>query len=255
MTKILVFLLCLAISGETLGWGQTGHRVVGHIAEQHLSKKAKKRLKRVLGNESLAMVSVWMDDVRSDTAYHYTHTWHWVTIPDGMTYEESTKNEQGDVIATLNRIIAELKTGGLAKEKELENIKILVHLVGDIHQPLHVGTGLDAGGNQVKVKWFREDSNLHRVWDSGMIDSQKLSFTELAQSIDHANKTEIAQWQNTSVQEWAYESMTYRKQVYNFPENRDLGFKYRYRNWATVQKRLLQAGIRLAGIFNDIYGR
>ena len=106
----------------------------------------------------------------------------------------------------------------------------------------------------MKVKWFREDSNLHRVWDSGIIDSQKLSFSELAQSIDHAEKAQIDIWQRTSILEWAYESMTYRQQIYDLPENKNLGFKYRYRNWSVVQRRLLQAGIRLAGILHDIYG-
>ncbi|MEM6362651.1 MAG: S1/P1 nuclease [Bacteroidota bacterium] len=98
------------------------------------------------------------------------------------------KKSHGDFITTINRIVTELKVGGLDKEKEAVNIKILVHLIGDIHQPLHVGTRGDKGGNDVKIDWFSEKSNLYRVWDIDMINSSRYSFTELAEIVSNVSK-------------------------------------------------------------------
>ncbi len=236
------------------GWGATGHRATGWIAEQHLNAKAKKKLKALLKGESLAMITTWMDEIKSDSTYDYMGDWHWVTVETGQTYDQSKKNPNGDVIMTLERVIAELKSKKLTGQQEIEAIKILAHLVGDIHQPLHVGCCDDAGGNRVRVKWFRGDSNLHRVWDSDMIDDTKLSYTELAQSLGTPDKATIKKWQSASVREWATESMGFRTQVYAVGDG-NLGYKYAYKNLPTAKERMLQAGIRLAGVLNEIYGK
>ena len=208
--RIALILAMLLVSGEAFSWGANGHRVVGQIAQEHLTRKAKKKIEKLLDCDPLAEVANWMDDIKSDDAYNNTHDWHWVTIPDNMEYGATDKNPNGDVIAKTEEIIAALKAGNLPVEKEKEYLKYLVHLVGDLHQPLHVGGGDDAGGNKVYVKWFGESSNLHRVWDSEMIDSKSLSFTELVTFIGEPTKSEIEKWQSTPVEGWAKESMTYR---------------------------------------------
>lgn len=248
------FLLTLAPSNETLKWGANGHRAVGEVASHYLTDEARKGVTKVLGHESLAIASTWMDEIRSDPAYDYTHDWHWVTVPDGMTYEETEKNPNGDIINTIRTIVKELKSGSLTEEEEAENLKMLIHLVGDIHQPLHVGTGEDRGGNQVEVRWFWESSNLHRVWDSGMIEESQLSYTELAESVNHPTEEEIQQWQNADVWDWAKESMELRDEVYDLPSTNDVNYEYMYHKYPIVEKRLLQAGVRLAGVLNEIYG-
>src|SRR6478736_2979822 len=141
MKNLLTRILILGVSATAFGWGQTGHRATGYVAEKYLSKKAKKELDRILKGQSLAMVSTWMDDIRSDSTYDYASDWHWVTVQDGQTYGESVKNPKGDVIETIERIIAELKSKKLNAKQEEEHVKMLIHLVGDIHQPLHVGGG------------------------------------------------------------------------------------------------------------------
>ncbi|MDX5420523.1 MAG: S1/P1 nuclease [Hymenobacteraceae bacterium] len=255
MKKLLsIFFLCILLTGQAFAWGQNGHRAVGLVAEQHLSKKAKKKIAAILQHNSLAEVSVWMDDIKSDDAYNHTHDWHWVTIPDGMNYEQSEKNPNGDIIMKIEELTKALKSGKLAEKEQQEYLKYLVHLVGDLHQPLHVGTGDDMGGNAVKVQWFGKPSNLHSVWDSGMIDSKSLSFTEIAHFLGEPDKAQVKAWQSTNVRDWANESMTYRAQVYDIPEDGKLSYRYSYVNYDTVEKRLLQAGVRLAGLLNEIYG-
>ncbi len=253
MKKILI-VLAVFTSLNVVGWGVTGHRTIGHIAEQHLSKKAKKKIGQILKRESLTIITTWMDEIRSDSTYDHTHPWHYVTIPDGQTYETCEKSERGDIIEALERMIKALKKGGLDVKTESEHIKMIAHLIGDLHMPLHVGNGTDRGGNDVKLKYFWKDSNLHRVWDSGMIDKKQLSYTELANSINNISKEEVAELQNSTVRDWANESIALRDACYDIGEKKSINYKYDYKHWPTVQQQLLKAGVRLAGVLNEIYG-
>tara|TARA_R110000850_G_scaffold148182_1_gene270405 strand:+ start:2973 stop:3746 length:774 start_codon:yes stop_codon:yes gene_type:complete len=251
-TFFLLFLL--GVSTNLLAWGQTGHRAVGQVAENHLTKKAKKNIKKLLGNESLALASTWMDEIKSDSTYDYANEWHWVTIGDGETYAESEKNPNGDVVEAIERMKQILKSDTASNQNKVRALKFLAHLVGDIHQPLHVGRGDDRGGNNLKVKWFRSSSNLHRVWDSEIIDDKQLSYTELALAVDNATDAEIKKWQQGSAADWAHEAMTYREQVYKTKDPDNMSYEYMYHNWGLMQDQIQKAGIRLAGILNEIYG-
>ena len=236
-------------------WGQIGHRATGWIAQDLLNAQARQAVERVLEGNSLAEVSTWMDEVRSDPSFDYMGPWHYVTLPPGQTYQTVEKAEGGDVLWALDKVVSELKAGGLSPEQEAINLKVLVHLIGDLHQPLHVGNGTDRGGNDVRVEWFGDRSNLHRVWDSEMINSKQLSFTELADFIDDGlDETVIEEWQSTHWYDWAIESQSLLDQVYDLPENGRLSYEYMFKNFDAVQLRLLQAGVRMAGVINDIYG-
>lgn len=257
--KCFTFLFALififsATGSDIKKWGKTGHRIVGEIATDYLDDTAREAVKRVLGDESMAIAGTWMDKIRSDPRYDYTHDWHWVTIPDGMTYEETEKNPNGDLIDTLQSIIEELKGGHLSAEEEAEKLKMLIHLIGDLHQPMHVGTGEDRGGNDTRVEWFYEPSNLHRVWDSEMIDETKLSYTEFSEAINHPTKEQLSKWQQGDVLDWAYETMELREEVYDLPDDQQLSYHYQYVHRPTIDRQLLKAGVRLAYVLNQIYG-
>ena len=254
MKKYLSILILSLISLQGFGWGQTGHRVVGEIASRYLTRKAKKNIEAVLGNQSLAMCSNFMDEIKSDRQYDHLGPWHYCTIPDGKTYEQAGTPEEGDIIMAINRISSDLISKNFRMEDEAFNLKCLVHLVADIHQPLHVGTGYDHGGNDLKVEYFWNSSNLHRVWDSGIIDQQHLSYMEYTNWIDHPTKEDMVGWTSSSVIDWAYESMEYREPMYDLPQGNKINYRYNYLHINTVNLRLLQAGIRLAGILNEIYG-
>ncbi|UXP33412.1 S1/P1 nuclease [Reichenbachiella agarivorans] len=250
-----ILVLALTLSCLTaFGWGKTGHRVVGDIAYWHLNKKAKSNIHQLLKHEHLNMVGNYMDFIRSDSKNDYMTPWHYCTVPDGQTYAEAGTPDEGDAVVTINRLIEELKTKKFTYGDELENLKYLVHLVADIHQPLHVGNGEDKGGNTVKVNFMWEDTNLHSVWDSGLIDYQQLSFTEYSKWINHVSQTALEKYQSEGIDVWIQESMSYRPQVYDIPENGKLSYEYNYKNISIVNDRLLKAGVRLAGILNEIYG-
>lgn len=253
MKKLLWVFACL-ITVQAAAWGVTGHRAVGMIADSYLNAKAKKRIAAILGQESIAMASNWMDEVLSDSLYRYTTDWHWTTIPDGGKYEDVEKNPDGKIIVMIEKFSRELGTGKLDAKQELEYLKMLIHLVGDIHQPLHVGKPGDRGGNEVRAKWFRNDTNLHRVWDSEMINETRLSYTELAQALFRPDKATADLWQSANPRAWALESMSFRAQVYNIGDG-NLGYSYSYKNLPIVKQRIMQAGVRLGGLLNQIYGK
>ncbi|MEQ8907113.1 S1/P1 nuclease [Ekhidna sp.] len=255
MKRVLISSLALLFVLQSFGWGATGHRIVGLIAERHLTKKARKNIENVLGTETLAEISNYMDFIKSDETYVHMSPWHYATIPDGKTYEEAGTPDEGDVIITIQRMMKELETKSFTDEDEAFALKCLVHLIGDIHQPLHVGNGEDKGGNDVKLDYFWEDSNLHRVWDSGMIDGQKYSYTEYVEWIDHATEEQLASWSSLNVLDWANESKDLRRQCYEtMPDSKKLSYRYDYENIDLLNQRLLQAGIRLANVLNKIYG-
>ncbi|WKK82486.2 S1/P1 nuclease [Marivirga arenosa] len=251
---ISVFILSIFSISQALAWGQTGHRVVGEVASFYLKKKASKRVNDILNRQSMAVASVWMDNIKSEDKYDFMKPWHYVTIPNGLTYEETEKNPDGDAIMKIKEIVKNLKAGNLSAQEEQNQLKMLIHLVGDIHQPLHVGTGEDIGGNAVKLKWFGKNSNLHRVWDSEMIDSKAFSYTELAEAVNITTKEEVEALQSATIDDWYKEAMGMRDQVYALPEDMYLGYEYMYKNWDGVQEQLMKAGIRLAGLLNEIYG-
>lgn len=254
MKRIFLASVMLCSTLVSYGWGKTGHRVVGLIAERHLTAKAKRNIQKVLGHETLAEVSNYMDFIRSNKQYAYMDPWHYCTIPDSLTYEQAGTPEQGDAVAAMTRMIAELKTKQFQYENEAFVLKCLVHLIGDIHQPLHVGNGNDKGGNDVKLEYFWKNTNLHAIWDSGIIDGQELSYTEYVEWINHATGDQKAQWQQDPLMSWVEESKEYRNQCYDYPSNGKLSYRYDFDNLELVNLRLLQAGIRLAKVLNDIYG-
>ena len=253
MKSKLLVIAAVFLTFNAISWGLTGHRVVGDIAQQHLTKKAQKEITKIMGTESLVDAANWMDFVKSDQAYNYMNVWHYVTIPDGETYAKSTKDPKGNIIWAINKFIGELKSDTLTQEEKKFAIRCLVHLVGDIHQPLHVGNGKDRGGNDIKIKYFWQESNLHRIWDSGMIDDQKLSYSEWTVKLNHVSKDQLEQWQAATVTDWANESMALRPSVYDFGDQTNLTYRYNFDHIGEVQLRLTQAGVRLAGIFNEIY--
>ncbi|HUP42959.1 MAG TPA: S1/P1 nuclease, partial [Thermoanaerobaculia bacterium] len=139
-----------------------------------------------------------------------------------------------------------------AREDRVQALRFLVHFVGDVHQPLHVGRRADRGGNEILVLWFGEPTNLHSVWDGRMIESEELSFTELARFIDHPTPEELAAWRAGGYREWIAESFALRPEVYDLGDRR-LGYGYAYEKLPIVRRRLLQAGVRLAGLLETIF--
>lgn len=127
--------------------------------------------------------------------------------------------------------------------------------MGDLHQPLHIGKAQDKGGNDFQVRWFGSGTNLHSVWDSKMIDSYGMSYTEVAANADVLSKDEVAAIKRGTVKDWVSESRMLCEDIYdNTKVGEKLGYNYMYQYINVTRSQLQKGGIRLAKIINDIFG-
>ncbi|MFT3979190.1 MAG: S1/P1 nuclease [Ferruginibacter sp.] len=258
VTIVLVF-FCLYFPLQSSAWGLLGHRIVGQIADSYLSKKAKRSIAEILGNESVAMCSNWADFIKSDSTYNYLSKWHYVNLATGLSKEQVVDYLHNDslvnIYTKINWLTAELKKKELPKETRQFYLRLLIHFVGDMHQPLHIGRPDDQGGNRIRVMWFKEQKNLHQVWDEALIDFQQLSYTEYANAINFTTAEQRKAWQQAPISDWVYESYQYAEQIYadiKGPEDK-LSYQYNFKYKAILESQLLKGGVRLAGLLNDIY--
>ena len=249
MVKILVIYTLL--SSFILGWGKTGHRIVGKVAETYLTKNAKTQIKKLMGHHDLSRMSNWADEIKSDPSWKIANDWHWCTIPDGELYEKD--KHSGKAVEKVNDFISVLKNKKSKKKDRQTALKFLIHLIGDLHQPMHVGNGIDRGGNDIKLKWFNAPTNLHKIWDSDLINLQELSYSEYSDYLMlNEDRGKIRKWQGDDVLIYIHESRDMRIQCYDF-SGENLKWEYFYKHKELLEKRLLQGGVRLSGELNRIF--
>lgn len=251
---ILSILLVAFTYSNSFAYGPIGHRTVAKVAEFYLTDTAKQQILDLLDGESLVLASTYADNIKSDRSIGNFDHLHYVNAQDGQSYSESEKNPKGDIITAINNSIAVLKDKSSSKEDKVFNLKMLIHFIGDLHQPLHTGRAEDMGGNAIKLKWFNKSTNLHRVWDSDMINHNRLSYTELAETMVKPPYLDVKEIEKGNVISWYNESKKLSKVVYNSAQKGDkLYYSYNYKYFPVVKDQLNKAGIRLALILNDIF--
>lgn len=261
--KVSLVLVLFYFPLKAMCWGQLGHRIVAEIADSYLSPKAKIEIKKILGNESIAMASNWGDFIKSDTAFKYLDTWHYINFEKNLSYaqlKDVLKKDTGrvnDAYAAINFLTKELKKKSLPLYKKQMYLRLLIHIVGDVHQPLHVSPVGSTGGNDIKVQWFSQASNLHRIWDSDLIEEQQLSYTEYAKFLNHTTLAQRKKLQAEPVSKWLYDSYTIAQNLHNeiTDTNPRLSYRYNYDHIALLNQQLLKGGIHLAGLLNSIFGK
>jgi hypothetical protein len=259
MKKLMPFLFLIALPFSSMAWGLLGHRIVGEIAYSYLTPKAKKEIQAILGSESLAMATNWADFIKSDPSYRYLGPWHYINFKSGLSDAEIrnylSADTATDAYTKLNYVIAELKKPGLEADKKLFCLRMLIHIVGDLQQPMHVAHPDDQGGNAVKVDWFGKATNLHSMWDEQLIEFQQLSYTEYAKVVNHPTPTEKTLWQKQSVADWILDSYALTEGIYKDIEKAGtkLGYKYNFDHLKTIDTQLMKGGVRLAGVLNNIF--
>lgn len=235
-------------------WGQTGHRVVGKIADEHLSSKAKRNIKKLLKRKSLAFVSTYADEIKSDKRYNEFYTWHYINMDLDEDYEDSKKNPKGDLVTGIEYCKKIIKDENASDDDRAFYLKLLIHLIGDLHQPMHIGLKEDKGGNDFKLKWFYKDTNLHSVWDSKMIDGFGMGYVELAENADYLSKNQIKEIQEGTIVDWVNEVHVLSNKVYaSAKPGENLRYRYSYEYLETARKQLQIGGIRLAKVLNELF--
>lgn len=255
MKRFITTLIAICATLTSFGWGQKGHDVVAYIAECNLSPRAYKKVVAALEGHSPVYYANWLDGASHTPEYAYTKTWHYANVDEGNTFTTQPRNEKGDVVQAVTEIVEKLKSGNLSTEEENINLRMLIHLVGDMHCPMHAGRLSDRGGNNVKVKYFGKLKKLHSVWDSELIESaHRWGYTEWQREIDRVSKAEKREIIKGSPTDWFVQTHAAAIEVYKHtPNGASLSYDYVTLFTPTLEEQLLRGGLRLAHLLNEIY--
>ncbi len=257
----LAAILATVSPATSLGWGRVGHRTSARLCETLLTPATKAAIRDLLEpGESLADASIWPDEIRRER--RETAPWHYVDVPiTDAKYDAKycALQKEGCVVSKIHDFLPILKDKGAPKEKRREALRFLAHFVQDLHMPLHVGERHDKGGNDLQVRWFEDGSNLHRVWDSGLIEhadrDENRTFGRLKATF---TPDFIAAASPGTVEDWANESLAAARDAYVEPVSGlplksgvKLGEAYYGRNRPIAERRVLQSAARLARLLNE----
>ena len=266
MKRIFACVLLALSTLSTYAWGPMGHDVVAAIAEQNLTRKAKKNIEKLLDGHSIVFYSSWMDNIQNSPSwkggYDKTKTWHYANVDKGLTYQTMQKNESGDVVSALNELTKQLTENydNLTDSIRVDYVKMIVHMVGDLHCPMHAGRLSDRGGNGTKVKWFGQKSSLHSVFDSKMIESsRKWGYQEWVEQLDRKDKKFKKAAVQGSYEDWFMKTVSNAAEIYDYVERQEeaepnLSYQFVYDFSPMLEESLILGGYRLAYVLNTIFG-
>ena len=265
--RVVLIWCAMTFTGiSAYAWGPMGHDVVAAIAEQNLTRKAKKNITKLLDGKSIVYYASWMDSIQNspywDFGYNKTKTWHYANVDKGKTYQTMDKNKYGDVVTGLTYLTKELTENykNLTDSMKVDYLKMVIHMVGDMHCPSHAGRLSDRGGNDTKVKWFGEKTNMHSVWDSKMIESaRRWGYQEWVEQLDRKDKKYIKEITKGTYEEWFMQTVNNAARFYDYVEsmpgnNPNLSYKFVFDFSQTLEECLILGGYRLAYVLNTIFG-
>jgi hypothetical protein len=262
------------ISELASAWGPVGHETIARVAEDNLTPKARAEVAAILGpDSSLASVSNWADQIRHRRPE--TAPWHFIDLdaraPIAKSDEPAFCKGHDCVVDQIEIDIATLRSAKSPRSRKLEALRFLVHLVGDLHQPLHCADDADRGGNDKIVRFVTPGSRsnkgtkikLHALWDHLIEVRASEDPRELASVLERAiTGTKKAEWSKGTLADWAWESYRIaRDSIYAGlspgPDRRGnlLPANYYAAKRVIVETQLEKGGIRLAELLNAAFGR
>lgn len=246
-TVIVILVLILPIN--SFAWGKQGHSIVAEVAFEYLDASTKSNLLKYLDKMSIEDAANWMDDMRDDHSYDYMKPYHYVNFDKGSIVKV---NPGSNILSVLTNTINDLKNyKNFTKEEVKTKLCILFHLIGDLHQPLHVGYGNDKGGNTMQINYNGFGTNLHSFFDSGIIKAKNITLQDCLKS-NKFSSTEIKNIQYINVSEWATQSRSNLNEIYNF-NGHNIQDEYVNANAIIIKTQLLKAGLRLASVLNEVF--
>lgn len=255
--KKLIFIASLALfSLEGYSWGQKGHDTVAYIAEQHLTPLTRETVDSLLDGRSLVYWANWLDNASHTPEYEYTKTWHYKNIDPDYFFENAPNIPEGNIIQALYEQVKNLQSPTLSKKDKSTALKMIVHFMGDIHQPMHMGRALDRGGNSHFIKFFGKPTNLHSVWDTNLLEAgHAWSHTEWQREIDVLTESEKFNLvKNGSPDTWGKETYAICEEIYSeTPQDYNIEYSYIARWTPVIELQLEKGGLRLADVLNSIF--
>lgn len=247
--------VALASSPKILAWGQKGHDVTARIAEKHLTPAARHAVDSIFQGRSIVYWANWLDNASHTPEYSYSKTWHYKNIDEGVRYEEAPANPAGDAVTAIKAQYETLADRDTPLEASQLALRMLVHITGDLHMPLHMGHATDLGGNRINVKFFNSPKNLHSVWDTSLPEAaHKWSYTEWADQLDILTPDEETVVAAGTVDDWAKETVTVADAVYKyFRPGANISYNDIARWTPVIESQFLKGGLRLAHLLNSLF--
>jgi nuclease S1 len=263
----LIVAVSLAIgigsSSEAMAWGRQGHRLISRVAEGQLNAKTKAAIAALLvPGESLADASTWADEHRRELPK--TAPWHYVDVPLSEPRYNSLFSgevpEKGYVVDKIHDMKVVLRDPKRTVEDRRFALRFLIHMIEDLHMPMHVGDNRDRGGNDTQVRFFEQGTNMHRLWDSDLIERdsrcEECCLEDLAKLDSPAARAKAVQG---TVEDWATESILAAREAYVDPttgkrikSGAKLEAAYFGKNLPVARQRMYLGGVRLAWVLNDV---
>ena len=250
-----------ASAAPCLGWGFLGHRTAARLAEARLTPATKAAVASILGpGETLAVASTWPDEHRRDIPE--SAPWHYVNVPITQTkYDAKFCQAGGCVVSKIADYRAKLRDPMTSLEGKREALRFVAHLVQDLHQPVHVGDRSDRGGNDLQLQFFGQGSNMHRIWDSGLLEHVE---RDDAKTLERLSKQLTPEYARAipvgTVETWADESLAAAREAYNDPVTGQpfrtgarVSEAYQAKSIPVAERRLIESSVRLARILNEIF--
>ncbi|MEK0265040.1 S1/P1 nuclease [Stenotrophomonas rhizophila] len=252
------------VSTDALAWGAQGHRLVARIAETRLTPQTQAEVDRLLVAEpdpTLHAIAPWADELRAKDPDLGKRSagWHYVNIGEDKCHYNVRKHcKNGNcVVEALKAQTKILRDRSKPDAERAQALKFVVHFAGDIHQPMHAGYGQDKGGNDFQVQFNNRGTNLHSLWDSGMLNEQQLDDDQYLKRLLALPEPKPAKRSNIDVDavQWAEASCRIAIAPGVYPDKRTLGPSYSATYRPVAESELRVAGERLAVLLNDTLGK
>ncbi|MEA2336412.1 MAG: nuclease, partial [Thermoanaerobaculia bacterium] len=263
---VLYCAIALSSASPALAWGTAAHRIIAGIAEKHLTPQAASNVRILLQGKTLADVASWADELRAHRnepgydgrfANSFTGSGHFVDIPrTADAYDAHRDCARGDcIVAQVDRfshILGDTNISG--DDDRADALRFLVNLIGDVHDPLHCINDGDMAGNRVEMVFFGKKTNLHIVWDIGLLEHTHI---DTSTYIDRLNGRlrDFDRFADGTPADWATQSHRIARDIaYVIPTGPDASQRYYEASLRPVEDQLMYAGARLARTLNQLIG-
>jgi len=256
--NICFWVLCLLVSVSSFAWGPVGHRIVSQVAYRQLTATARAQVDSLLGKHGIIYCATWPDEIKSDTIFPYTHVWHFQNLSADIPNSEIDSiwahplRDGKHLIAAVDSLSNVLR----ANQQDTLALRFLIHLVPDMFQPMHLGSPNDRGGNDLKMKWFDKNTNVHFVWDELLIDMNRYSYSEYAQYLSDTYSYLKNEKSRQTLHQCMYDTYILTQAIYAYQAlGEESAYHYKYRFQQDLDEQLYTAGIQLGKVLNELFAR
>lgn len=246
--KIILVIVLFALPIKSFSWGKKGHAIIAEIAFTHLNETSKNILLKYLDGLPIEDAANWMDNMRNDHSYDFMEPYHYAYFEKGY---KARYIDDDHIISIVTKTIKELENHETySKDKIKIKLCYLIHLLGDLHQPLNVGYDTDKGGNSFQVNFNGKETDLHSLVGNNIILYKNISLQDCLQSTTYDN-IQLQKNIKKDIVAWANQSRSYLDEIYNLNGN-EVDTEYAEKKSIIIKNQLHIAGIRLARVLNEI---